>query len=162
MDGFNTTTYLPLSVDFHPKTLNRSINDTSVFNHTNSPNGILTLKTDTNIIRPIQLNIQPQGPLTNDYFGHDLPNYNTAAIGESLSTSYEPPTEEQHFYNGYSDWGHVITHSERTILPDLEPYSFPSDIKNQSDVIYNKMIYRVHRGRIRTQLVFYCVYCSHL
>jgi transcription initiation factor TFIIIB Brf1 subunit/transcription initiation factor TFIIB len=66
------------------------------------------------------------------------------------------------FCDGYGEWGHVITHTERTILPDLKQFSFPDEIKNQADVIYNKMIYRVRRGKIRYQMLFFCTYCAHL
>lgn len=69
---------------------------------------------------------------------------------------------EEKFYGGYGEWGHVINHSERTILPDLKQYSFTDDIKNQADVIYNKMRYQVRRGKIRFQMLFFCVYCAYL
>ncbi|MEM2987184.1 MAG: hypothetical protein QXV60_03700, partial [Nitrososphaerota archaeon] len=36
------------------------------------------------------------------------------------------------------------------------------DIKNQADVIYNKMKYQVRRGKIRHQMLFFCVYCAYL
>lgn len=75
---------------------------------------------------------------------------------------YDQASGENKFCNGYSDWGHVITRSEHTILPDLERYPFTDDIKNQADVIYNKMTYRVRRGKIRFQLLFYCVYYAYI
>lgn len=72
------------------------------------------------------------------------------------------PNEEKKFYNGYGDWGHVVINSERSIINDLKNYPFPDDIKNQADVIYNKMKYQVRRGKIRFQMLFFCVYCAHL
>jgi transcription initiation factor TFIIIB Brf1 subunit/transcription initiation factor TFIIB len=56
----------------------------------------------------------------------------------------------------------MISITERTILPDLRSHPYSDDIKNQADTIYNKMIPRVRRGKIRAQLLFYCVYCAHL
>jgi hypothetical protein len=70
--------------------------------------------------------------------------------------------DEQKFYNGYGEWGHVINHTERTIIPDLKSYMFPDDIKNQADTIYNKMRYQVRRGKIRNQMLFFCVYNAHI
>jgi hypothetical protein len=96
-----------------------------------------------------------QGPNTRDYFGHD-------EITESPSDPLDNTTGEKRFYNGYSEWGHVKTNSERSILPDLKQYLFTDDIKNQADVIYNKMKYQVRRGKIRNQMLFFCVYCAHL
>jgi hypothetical protein len=72
-------------------------------------------------------------------------------------------SEDRQFFGGYGELGgHVITHSGHSILGDLKQYPFTDDIKNQADVIYNKMIYRVRRGKIRDQMLFYCVYCAHL
>ena len=70
------------------------------------------------------------------------------------------PQDEEKFHAGYGD-SHVVTHGERSILSDLKKYSFTDDIKNTADVIYNKMRYQVRRGKIRDQLLFYCVYCAH-
>lgn len=69
--------------------------------------------------------------------------------------------EDQQFFGGYGEFGHVISHTGHSILGDLQQYSEPEDIKNQADVIYNKMIYRVRRGKIRDQMLFYCVYCAY-
>ncbi len=70
---------------------------------------------------------------------------------------------ESKFCGGYSELGgHVITNNERTILPDLKSYSYGDDIKNQADVVFNKMKYQVRRGKIRNQMLFFCVYCAHL
>lgn len=76
-------------------------------------------------------------------------------------------TLEQHidtssFHNGYGEWAHVVTKTERTILNDLERYSLPEDIKIQADIIYNKMRYQVRRGKIRFQMLFFCVYYAHI
>ena len=105
-----------------------------------------------------------QGPNTQEYFGHDTQVYSNH-IGESDDTALDPydsTSGEQRFCGGYGEWAHVINRSERTILPDLKQYPFTDDIKNQSDVIYNKMLYRVRRGKIRSQMLFFCVYCAHL
>src|SRR5438105_6674616 len=71
-------------------------------------------------------------------------------------------TSDQKFSSGYGEWGHVVTKVNRTILNDLAQYLLPDDIKNTADVIYNKMTYRVRRGKIRFQMLFFCVYCAYL
>lgn len=83
---------------------------------------------------------------------------------ESPLDPFDNTSGEQIFCNGYGEYGqgHVVSHTDRTILLDLKPYPFPDDIKNKADVIYNKMLYRVRRGKIRNQMLFFCVYCSHL
>jgi len=70
--------------------------------------------------------------------------------------------DDKNFYNGFGDWGHTSRNTERSILTDLNKYRFDNDIKNRADVVYNKIIYQVRRGRKRLQLLFYCVYCAHL
>ena len=65
-------------------------------------------------------------------------------------------------FSGYSDWSHVIINNEKSILADLKKYEFSNDIKNKADVIYSKMKYQVRRGKIRFQMLFFCVYCAHL
>lgn len=91
---------------------------------------------------------------------------NSQQVRESQIDCQQDPFDttngEQKFCNGYGEWGHVINRSSRTILQDLKPYPFPDDIKNQADVIYNKMKHQVRRGKIRFQMLFYCVYCSHI
>lgn len=64
--------------------------------------------------------------------------------------------EEHHESSFY-----VNSKTERTILPDLRSYPFDDEVKHQADIIYNKMRPRVRRGRIRLQMLFYCVYCAH-
>jgi len=107
-----------------------------------------------------------QGPYTNEYFGHGSSNYIEENPYTAIESSdvIEAPSDpyEQKFCNGYGEWGHVITHTERSILPDLKPYPFPDEIKNQADVIYNKMRYQVRRGKIRYQMLFFCVYYAHI
>jgi len=111
-----------------------------------------------------------QGPNTQEYFGHDARQGHyrytnhiaDSDVTDTPSDPYDNTNGEQRFCGGYGEWGHVITHTERTILPDLKQYAFTDDIKNQADVIYNKMIYRVRRGKIRSQMLFFCVYCAHL
>lgn len=68
----------------------------------------------------------------------------------------------QSFCGGYGEWSHVVRRSERTIIHDLEKFALSDEIKNQADVIFNQMTYRVRRGKIRDQMLFYCVYCAHL
>lgn len=73
-----------------------------------------------------------------------------------------PADERNGFAGGYSEIGsHVITHGGHSILGDLKAYPLPDDIKNQADTIYNKMIYRVRRGRIRDRLLFFCTLCAY-
>jgi hypothetical protein len=115
-----------------------------------------------------------QGPNTNEYFGHGTYNSESYQDNENVqsvkfndiietpSDPYDNTTGEQRFCGGYGEWGHVISHTERSILPDLKPYPFPDDIKNQADVIYNKMRYQVRRGKIRYQMLFFCVYYAHV
>jgi hypothetical protein len=90
----------------------------------------------------LQLNVQPQvnGMHTQDFFGHD---------------------EDEDGKHGYSEWGHVVNRSSRTIIPDLKNFTFPDDIKNRADLIYNQMAHRVRRGKIRNQLLFWCVYQAY-
>ena len=106
-----------------------------------------------------------QGPNSQGYYGNYTRQEYTSHIPNirgSTIDSYDNITTDQPFYGGYGEWGHVITRTERSILSDLKQYPFPDDIKNKADVIYNKMIYRVRRGKIRSQMLFFCVYCAHL
>ena len=114
-----------------------------------------------------------QGPNTYEYFGHDKSpemidvldartQIDQSDVVEAPYDPYDNTAAEQRFCGGYGEWGHVISRTERTILPDLKPYPFPDDIKNQADVIYNKMKYQVRRGKIRFQMLFFCTYCAHL
>ena len=57
---------------------------------------------------------------------------------------------------------YVITSSERSIRSEIEKYGFSDEIINQADAIYNLMKKSTHRGKIRQQLKFYCVYCAHI
>jgi hypothetical protein len=70
--------------------------------------------------------------------------------------------DEKEFHSGFGDWGHVSNNSEKTIRPELDGYFFDDEIKNVADSIYNKMVYQVRRGKVRTKLIFYCIYCAHL
>ncbi|CAH6420662.1 Transcription initiation factor TFIIB [uncultured virus] len=129
----------------------------------------LLRETSDNILNSPSIQFPMDGPNTREYFGHgyqptkDSFSNNNDMI-ESPSDPYDNSSGEQRFCNGYGEYGqgHVVTHTERSILPDLKPYPFPDDIKNKADVIYNKMIYRVRRGKIRNQMLFFCVYCAHL
>lgn len=140
------------------------------------------LRSDPEVVNVAPHVVPLQGPNTHEYFGHDgapenplkdayqldirtqFPEVQTDP-SDIMDTPYDPydnTTSEQKFCGGYGEWGHVINRTERTILPDLKLYPFPDDIKNQADVIYNKMKYQVRRGKIRFQMLFFCVYCSHL
>lgn len=140
------------------------------------PMQLVTISPNTRHSPPRRVNAT-QGPNTRDYFGHgdvtqaESPYQRDASPYTAIEHSdivevpldpYDNTTGEQQFCGGYGEWGHVISHTERSILPDLKPYPFPDDIKNQADVIYNKMRYQVRRGKIRFQMLFFCVYCSHL
>lgn len=80
---------------------------------------------------------------------------------EYVTDPFDSSNNDQTFYNGYGET-HVMTRKNRSILPDLEPYPLTEDIKNEADVIYNKMIPRLHRSKIRNQMLFHCVYNAHL
>jgi transcription initiation factor TFIIIB Brf1 subunit/transcription initiation factor TFIIB len=70
--------------------------------------------------------------------------------------------KDKRMFSGYNDWSHVIINTEKSILPDLKKYDFTNEIKNKADVIYSKMKYQVRRGKIRFQMLFFCIYCAHL
>jgi hypothetical protein len=69
------------------------------------------------------------------------------------------------FFGSHGDWSsgsHVIQSNQKDHNPMIsKDIHFPDDIKNQADVVYNKMRYQVRRGKIRNQMLFFCVYCSH-
>lgn len=85
----------------------------------------------------------------------------STVIANNLSAldCYDEVTGGRKFFDEYA--GHVTTKINRTILNDLKTLPYPDDIKNEADVIYNKMKYQVRRGKIRNQMIFYCVYCSY-
>lgn len=70
--------------------------------------------------------------------------------------------DEKKFFTGYQSNNYVYNNNTRNILQGLKPYTFSEEIKNMADTIYNKMVYRVRRKKIRNQLLFYCVYCAHI
>ena len=70
--------------------------------------------------------------------------------------------EARKFCKGYDNQEYVINHVQHSILPDLENYPYDDEIKNKADTIFSSMKYQVRRGKIRNQLLFYCVYCAHL
>lgn len=109
-----------------------------------------------------KLNIKQDVSYDDNYDGFDEPFTYSDDVVERPYDPYDNSTNEVQLYNGYGDWGHVINRTERTILPDIKLYPFPDDIKNQADVIYSKMKYQVRRGKIRFQMLFFCVYCAHL
>jgi len=122
------------------------------------------------ISKPLFLSINKgnknsQGPNTQEYYGKNINLVDTISdiqIMDMPSDPYDNTNAEQSFCGGYNEWGHVVNRVNRSILPDLKPFLFPEEIKNQADVIYNKMKYQVRRGKIRSQMLFFCVYCSHL
>lgn len=75
--------------------------------------------------------------------------------------------EQEIEYDGEEDFthqygkDHVIIKREHTIIPDLAQYKIPDNIKEGADVIFNSMNYQVHRKKLRTQMLFYCVYCAY-
>lgn len=91
---------------------------------------------------------------------HDRSSNKQVDIMDMPADAYSD--NDKKFCGGYGEWGHVINHSERSILPDLKHYPFTDDIKNQADVIYNTMRYQVRRGKIRFQMLFFCVYYAHV
>lgn len=97
-----------------------------------------------------------EGPNTHEYFGHGNSD-NSEMIDAPID-----PYDEQKFCGGYGEWAHVVNRTERSILSDLKPYPYTDDIKNQADVVFNKMRYQVRRGKIRNQMLFFCVYSAHL
>jgi transcription initiation factor TFIIIB Brf1 subunit/transcription initiation factor TFIIB len=71
--------------------------------------------------------------------------------------------DNNNFHQSYEDWGHIVTRNDqKSISSDLVTYNFPDEIVNQADLIYNQMKYQARRLKVRTQLLFYCVYCAHL
>lgn len=71
--------------------------------------------------------------------------------------------EECQFGNGYEEKeGHAFIKHERSILPSLKKYPFPDNIKNDADVIFNKMKPRSRRGKTYYMLLYYCIYCAFL
>lgn len=83
---------------------------------------------------------------------------------ENVAGTYERPAgfdtnddyEETVFCNNYGS-SHVYNNRSRSILKDLQKYALEDEIKNSANVIYNKMIRNVRRGRRRDSLLFYCV-----
>lgn len=53
------------------------------------------------------------------------------------------------------------TTGDRSILDALRGYPLSDDIKHKADWVFNQMESRVHRGRKRIQLLFYCTYCAY-
>lgn len=113
------------------------------------------------------------GPTNNTFSQTEVFNNKPPKLTLHIQSIYEdPPTDpldnahgETRLCNGYNDWNsgsHVMSSAERSILIDLKTMPFTDDIKNQADVIYNKMKPRVRRGKIRLQMLFFCVYCAHL
>lgn len=71
-------------------------------------------------------------------------------------------TSDVIYSSAMGDGEHVVGHQKRSILPDLSGHSFPDDIKNQADTIYQQMRPRVRKGKARDQLLFFCVYYAHI
>lgn len=49
----------------------------------------------------------------------------------------------------------------KTLLPELQRYDFPDEIKVKADQIFQKMDTSIRRGHIRDYLVFYCIYNAY-
>lgn len=75
---------------------------------------------------------------------------------------YDNDSDERKFCSSHNEWSYINNKTERSILPDLRSYTLPEDIKLRADAIYNKMKYQVRRGKIRSQMLFFCVYCAYL
>jgi hypothetical protein len=86
----------------------------------------------------------------------------SSEITSSLIEVMDRDGADKRFHEGYGNWAHVVVNSTRSILGDLQKYPFPDDIKNRADVIHSKMRNKVHRSKVRDQMLFYCVYCAHL
>lgn len=163
MDGIscaNNVTPVYLQTSISQPTISATFRQTQSHQINNIPKHLSLSIQSTPPSRPSMNPQSIQGPNTKEYFGHGTAYHED--VMDVPSDPLDNTNGEQRFCNGYGEWGHVITHSERSILPDLKPYPFTDDIKNQADVIYNKMKYQVRRGKIRYQMLFFCVYCAHL
>lgn len=149
MQGQNTNEYLGHSENNHNPMMIRQPID-NFHNLQQSPYGLNTKENDMEN----KFHIRRENNLYTSIDHSDMV--------EVPSDPYDNTTGEQRFCGGYGEWAHVVNHTERSILPDLKQYAFPDDIKNQADVIYNKMRYQVRRGKIRYQMLFFCVYCANL
>lgn len=49
----------------------------------------------------------------------------------------------------------------KSLLPELQKYDFPDEIKNKADEIFQKMDTSIRRGHIRNYLIFYCIYNAY-
>lgn len=74
------------------------------------------------------------------------------------NNNYEP--EQTEFCNNYGST-HVYNKKCRSIMKDLQKYPLEDSIKSGADIIYNKMIPIVRRGKRRNSLLFYCVSCAY-
>lgn len=82
-------------------------------------------------------------------------------ISSEVYDPYNNTMGEKYLYSKTDSYGQT-SKVTRSIADDLKPYAFPDDIKAQADAIYNKMIYRVRRGKIRIQMLYFCVYNAHI
>lgn len=51
--------------------------------------------------------------------------------------------------------------STRTIIPDLNKYRIPDDIKNEADSIFHRIGAPTKRGNERNKMLFFCVYMAY-
>lgn len=117
---------------------------------------------NVNPIPSIRLDIRhPQNDIGFETQNSGLNGEEHSDIIETSIDPYDNTTDEKRFCESYNEWGHVVKHTDRSILSDLQHYTFAQDIKNRADVIYNKMKYRVRRSKVRSQMLFFCVYCAH-
>ena len=52
-------------------------------------------------------------------------------------------------------------HSIKTVLPELETYNLPTDIKDRANFIYSQLKSQTRRGKRRVQMIFFCIYIAH-
>jgi len=64
------------------------------------------------------------------------------------------------YHHGYSETAVVKKSKALSILPDLAPFSFPEDVKQNADSIYRRMGCPTKRKNVRLQLLFWCIYNS--
>lgn len=63
---------------------------------------------------------------------------------------------------GFSSTVVSVGSKKQTIVPDLEKYHLPEDVKRAADDIYRIMGCPIKRKRARLQLLFFCSYCGYM
>jgi hypothetical protein len=118
------------------------------------------VKSPNQQVKIIPASENKSGKSNRPVYADNSPEYSDTM--DESTDPYDTVNGEEKFCGGYNEWGYVVHHVERSILVDLKSYPFPDDIKNQADVIYNKMRYQVRRGKIRFQMLFFCTYNAHI